>query len=154
MLEKQELSARPKNSKDLAQGSFDAVNAAQRECADYTIERAILQRQLFAAQQPLLNLSARLLDPPLRQPVHARIRIDRRDLSHRRGIVRQVQPTAETDLQHFAACGLKHLFPLLRHQRRVKDEVANPRKDHPRIKAHAYVRLDGNWRMAAASIIQ
>ena len=49
-------------------------------------------------------LDPRLLDPPLCQPMHSRVRINRRDLADPGGKVGQVQPCAKADFKYIAEC--------------------------------------------------
>jgi hypothetical protein len=79
------------------------LDAAQGKRADRAIEAVALERESFAAENPLVYLDPRPPDPPLRQPVHPGVRIDGGDPADLGGVVVQVQARPEADLQDVAA---------------------------------------------------
>ena len=89
------------------------LDAAQGKGADGAIEAVALEGEPFAAENPLVNLDLRPPDPPLRQPVHPGVRIDRGDPADLGGVVRQVQARAEADLQNVAVDRGEQLLPVL-----------------------------------------
>src|SRR5689334_12048824 len=80
------------------------VGGDQRKGADDAIEGAFLEEESFAAQHPLVNLDACLLDAPSCPAVHPDVRINGRDLANVGRVVWQVQAGAEADFQNVAAC--------------------------------------------------
>jgi hypothetical protein len=65
VFEEQEPTARLEDSIHLAEGLAHVLDAAQGKGADHAVEGVVPEGEPFAAQQPLVNLDARLLDPPL-----------------------------------------------------------------------------------------
>ena len=119
VFEKQELAARFQYPVDLAQGLANFLDAAQGKRADGAIEAVALKGKPFAAENPMVNLDLRPPDSPLRQPVHSGVGIGRRDSVDLGGVVRQVQPRPEADLQNVAVSHRKQSLPMLRHERPV-----------------------------------
>jgi len=76
VLEEEEPATRFEHPVRLAQSLADLGDAAQRESADHAIERAVVEGQALAAQNPLVYLDPSLPDPPASQRVHPGVRID------------------------------------------------------------------------------
>ena len=111
-------------------------DAAQRKRADGAIEAAALERESFAAENPVVNLDLRLPDQPLRQAVHPGVRIDRRDSFDLGRVMGKIQARPEADLQNVAAGRGEQVLPMFRHERPVQEEVTKPREDDLRVEPH------------------
>src|SRR5581483_8665383 len=107
---------------------------AQGKRADGAIEGAVPEGQALAAGNVLVNLDPRLLDPFLRQPVHARVRVNRRELVDPFGVVREVQAGPEADLQNVAVSTGEQPSPVPGQQGLVQEEVAEAWDDDLREK--------------------
>jgi hypothetical protein len=136
MLKEQEPAAGLEDAAHFAQGLVNLIDAAQRERADDAIESACLKGQLFAADNPLVHFDSRLPDAPLRQPVHAGVRLDDGDPGNALGIKRQVQPGSEADLQNLAVGAREEIAPVPGYDRVVQEEIAKARENYARIETH------------------
>src|SRR6516165_5563884 len=97
MLQEEKAAPWLEDAVHFAQSSVNMFDTTQRKGAHHAIEDAPIEGELFPAQNPLVHFDPRLLDPLLRQPVHADIGIDDGDLADSFRIARQVQPSAEAD---------------------------------------------------------
>jgi hypothetical protein len=86
----------------------------------------------------LVNLDPRLPDALLRRPLHAGVRVNRRELVDPFGVVRQIQAGPEASFQHVAVSLGEQFSPVPGQERLVQEEVAKAWDDCLREEAHGY----------------
>jgi hypothetical protein len=133
VFEQQESTARFEDAIKLSHGLVDVRNAAQRDRADDTVKRACFEWECFAADDPFVDVDARLLDSPLEPFVHARIRVGCRDFCDVVGIVWQIQTGTDSDFQNLTGDAGQLLLTVLRPNGLVHQAVVEPGKDDTRI---------------------
>jgi hypothetical protein len=127
MIEKQELAASFEHSIHFVQCLGDIPDAAQGERADGAIKTTVPEREPLAADNPLINLECCLLDPLHCQPVHSRIRLNRRELADFFGVEREVQASPEAYFQYIAMSRGQQFSSMLSQQGLVQEEIAKAR---------------------------
>src|SRR5439155_7326215 len=136
VLQEQKPTRRLEHSMNLIEGLVHLVDAAQRERAHDAVEMAIRKGKQLAAEDVVVHLDTRPANAALSEPVHPRIRIDGGDLADVSRIASKVQPGAEADFQDVAVDAGQQLSAQVGDEQLVEDEVAEARKDDPRIAAH------------------
>ena len=97
------------------------------------------------AEEPLVYLYRRALNPLLRQPVHSGVRIDGRELTDPLRVVRQVQPRPEANLQNVAG-GVGEQFSAVPSQEGlVQEEIAKTWDNCLREEAHSLLQICLAW---------
>lgn len=75
-------------------------DAAKRKRANHAVEPSIIKRKVFSPNLVMFHLNGCPMETAPRDSVHAGIGVDRRDVPDFRGIVREIEPRAESHLKH------------------------------------------------------
>ena len=115
-------------------------DAAQRPGAHHAVEPPVLERQFLGGLDVKVHVDVAPLDPAAGDPCHPHPRIDRREVTDVFGVMLQVEPGPEADLQDLPVSLGEHLPAEASHAGIPHGPVAQPGEDEAGVETHESAR--------------